>query len=131
MYQDNKLYHYIRGLETEATLQPDQFYTVGGSSILTCDVAELSFAGALSVVSQFLLRSRTAVVSGAYKNAWTMSHFAMLSMLAISVAMTFGSLLHRLHAAQKDAHTHKCSKTPNPTRYGAFSEEDDDSLLEI
>ena len=126
MYQDNKLYHYLSGLKTKAVLEPDQIYTVGDSSIFSCDVNGLNFAGTLSVVSQFFLRSRTAVVSEAYKNTWSTSDFVMLAILAISVAMTFGSLLHRLHAAQKDTYTDGVSKTLSI--YGAVSEEED-SLL--
>ena len=41
-YQDEKLYHFMRGLEKEATLEPDQLYTVGGKSYTTCEVSDLS-----------------------------------------------------------------------------------------
>lgn len=134
-YQGEKLFHFMRGLETEATLEPDQLYTVGGESYTTCEVSDLSFAGMLpAVATRFFLRTKVAIADGTAAamdmsiGVSTTTRLAMLAMLASLVALTLGSLLYKLHAARKkDPAVYK----PVNTRYGAFAEDagDDDSLL--
>merc|ERR1711998_670815 len=127
MYHGDKLYQYMKGLKTEETFEPDQAYSVGGTSHTSCEVSELSFAGSLpAVVSRLFLRTRTVIAGGsaaalAYTETGIMSQVLVLAMFVSLVALTMGSLFYRLHAARKDAPR---SSMPS-TRYGAFTDEDD------
>ena len=124
-YHEDGLYHYVRGWRDLSDQEVEIEINVTGDSILTCDVAEVSWSSSGSMIEatkKMYLRARSSLlgVPGSTSPGATSAHIFVVILVA-AVVLTVGALVFNSQSRKRTS-LGLGMKTVVPT-YGAFADE--------
>merc|ERR1711998_483396 len=124
-YHEDRLYHYARGWRDLSDQEVEIEINVAGDSILTCDVAEVSWSGSGSMIEatkKMYLRARSSLLGapGSTSPGTTSAHIFVVILVA-AVVLTMGALIFNSQSRKRTS-LGLGMKTVVST-YGAFADE--------